>query len=282
MKITEYRGVEGLVYAKVLRDDAEAFETGTVKQLAGVAEVSRSTESSSDTHFYDNLPAIVINSTGSDTVTINTSAIGFEPLADITGQLYDEQTGMFVEQGERNNDYYALGYQTKKTDGTVVYVWRLKGMFGIPDQTNATENNGTDAKGQELTYTGISTIHKFENGKAAKAVNVDTSVNESYTAETFFASVQTPDTIQGGGVTLYDVTNTLTHVTNSNDAVSVRDGSAYLAALTAETGYEIDSVTVTMGGTDVTSTAYTSSNNVVYIASVTGAIVITATATSET
>lgn len=279
MKITEYRGVEGLVYAKVLKDDSEAFETGPVKQLAGVAEVSRTTESSSETHYYDNLPAIVITSTGSDTVTINTSAIGFEPLADITGQEYDEETGMFIEQGERKNDYYALGYQTKKTDGTVVYVWRLKGMFGIPDQTNATENDGTDANGQELTYTGISTTHKFENGKAAKAINVDTSVNESFTADTFFASVQTPDTIQGGA-TVYDVTNTLTHVVNSNADTMVRDGSAYLAALTAETGYTIDSVTVTMGGVDVTSTAYSSSNGVIYIANVTGAIVITATATA--
>lgn len=278
MKITEYRGVEGLVYAKVLKDDADTFQTGPVKRLAGVAEISRSTESSSETHYYDNLPAIVINSTGSDTVTINTSAIDFEPLADVTGQTYDEATGMFVEQGERNNDYYALGYQTKKTDGTVVYVWRLKGMFGIPDQTNATENDGTDANGQELTYTGISTVHKFGNGKAAKAVNVDTSVNESFTADTFFASVQTPDTIQAGGATFYEITNTLTHVVNSNSAVSIKESSSYLAALTAESGYSINSVTITMGGTDVTSTAYNSENGVIYIPSVTGNIVITAAA----
>lgn len=279
MKIVEWRGVERLVYAKILQDDAEAFSTGTVKPLAGVAEVSRSTESSSETHYYDNMPAIVITATGSDTVTINASAIDFDTLADITGQDYDDATGMFIEQGERDPGYYALGYETKKTDGTKVYVWRLKGMFGIPDTTNSTENDGTDANGQELTYTGISTTHKFTyNGKAAKAVNVDTSVNETITAETFFGTVQTPDTIAGGGVTSFDVTNDLTNVNNSNAAVSANEGSAYLAALTADTGYTIDSVEVTMGGTDVTATAYNSDNGVIYITNVTGAIVITATA----
>lgn len=281
MKITEYRGVEGLVYAKVTQDDAEGFATGAVKSLAGVAEISRTTESSSEAHYYDNLPAVVINATGSDEVTINASAIPFDVLADITGQEYDEAIGMFVEQ-ERDPGYYAIGYQTKKTDGTIIYVWRLKGTFSIPDTTNVTEDDGTDANGQELTYTGISTTHKFtKTGKSAKAINVDTSVNESVTAETFFETVQTPDTVQNAGTTNYDVTNTLSNVVNSNAATTVRSGSSYLAALTPATGYTMGTVTVTMGGTDVTSTAYTESNGVIYIANVTGAIVITATATES-
>lgn len=278
MKITEYRGVEGLVYSKVLQDDAENFVTGPVKRLAGVAEISRSTESSSEAHYYDNIPAVVVTSTGSDDVTINTSAIDFDVLADITGQIYDDETGMFVEQ-ERDPGYYAIGYQTKKTDGTVIYVWRLKGTFSIPDTTNQTENDGTDANGQELTYTGISTTHKFtKTNKPAKAINIDTSINDSVTADTFFASVQTPDTVSASG-SVFTVTNTLSHVSNSSTITSVVNGGQYLAVLTANEGYTISSVAVTMGGTDVTSTAYTSANGVVYIAEVTGNVVITASAT---
>lgn len=197
-KISEYRGVEGLVYAKVLQDDADGFLTSTPKSLAGVAEISRTTESSNEAHYYDNIPAVVISSTGSDEVSINTSAIPFDVLADITGQTYDQDTGMFIEQ-ERTPGYYAIGYQTKKTDGTIIFVWRLKGTFNIPGQTNATENDGTDANGQELTFTGISTTHKFtKTGKGAKAINVDTSVNTSVTAADFFSAVQTPDTVGAG------------------------------------------------------------------------------------
>lgn len=195
-KYFEYRGVSNAVYAEVTKDDGTEYTTGTVKDFTGVSEIGRTTESSTEAHYYDNIPAIIISSTGADEVSINASGIPFDVLAEITGQYYDATTGMFVEQ-ERQQKYFAFGYITQKTDGTEVLVWRLKGSFSIPNLTSATQNDGTDANGQELTYTGVSTTHKFTaNSKPAKAVNIDTSVNQTMTATTFFASVQTPDTIQ--------------------------------------------------------------------------------------
>lgn len=73
------------------------------------------------------------------------------------------------------------------------------------------------------------------------------------------------------------ITNSLTHVTNSNASVFVEEGAAYTATLSADTGYTLNSVTITMGGTDITSTAYSDGN--ISIASVTGDIIITAVAT---
>lgn len=199
MKIREYRGIEGLVYAEVIKDEAGedgAYETGPVKALAGTSELSRETETGAETHYYDNMPAVVITSTGSDTVTIAVSAIDNEVLADITGQVYDETTGMFIE-GKRKDKYFAIGYKTKKTDGSEMYVWRLKGKFGIPSSTHVTENDGTDANGQEITYTGINTTYGFEKlkGDGCKAINIDTSLGLVDTTD-FFKEVQTPDTIK--------------------------------------------------------------------------------------
>lgn len=194
MKIVEYRGIEGLVYAPITEDSTENFTTGDVKELAGVAELTKSTESSSEAHYYDNMPAVVIESTGSDEVTASVSAIPLDVLADITGQTYDETTNMFIE-GPRENKYFALGYKTKKTDGTEVYVWRLKGTFSIPKSTHNTEDDGTDANGQEITYTGISTTHKFtKTGKGAKAINVEADGKAD--VSTFFETVQTPDSVK--------------------------------------------------------------------------------------
>lgn len=199
-QIYEYRGVEGLVYAPVTQDDSNGFATGTVKSLAGVAEISKSTESSNEAHYYDNLPAVVVSSTGSDEITISASAIPYDVLAEITGQYYDAATGMFVEK-ERKPGYWAIGYQTKTTSGDVMFVWRLKGTFNVPDQTSATEDDGTDANGQEITFTGISTTHKFtKTGSAAKAITVNTSINP-VAENTFFGSVQTPDTVDPHSVT---------------------------------------------------------------------------------
>lgn len=193
MKIVEYRGIEGLVYAPITEDTTENFTTGEVKELAGTSELTRTTESSSEVHYYDNMPAITIESTGSDEVTCTVSAIPLDILADITGQVYDKTTDTFIE-GARENKYFALGYKTKKTDGTEVYVWRLKGTFSIPESTHITEDDGTDANGQELTYTGISTTHKFtKTSKGAKAINVLADGKANVTD--FFKTVQTPDTI---------------------------------------------------------------------------------------
>ena len=201
-EIVEYRGVEGLVAAEVLVDNNETtgtegtygYVTGDVFAIAGVAEISKTTDSSSETHFYDNIPAVVITNNSSDTVTINASAIPMDVLATITGQTYDSTTGSMIE-GTRDLRYFAIGYKTKKTNGDEVYVWRYKGTFNVPDQTSATENDGTDANGQELVFTGISTTHKFtKTGKGAKAMNVDVAKGLA-NVSTFFSTVTTPDTL---------------------------------------------------------------------------------------
>lgn len=194
-EIVEWRGIRNVVYAEVTKDDVESFETGEVKKLAGVAELSRTTENSSETKYYDDIPALVIDSTGADTVTCSVSAIPLEVLAEITGQDYDKDLGVLIE-GERQAKYFALGYETSKTNGEIVYVWRLKGKFSIPDSTHATKTAGTESNGQEVVYTGINTTHKFtKTGKTAKAINVEVSKNLVDTTG-FFDTVQTIDTLK--------------------------------------------------------------------------------------
>lgn len=195
-KIIEYRGARGLVAAEILKDDGTTWQTGDVFDVCGVAEISKTTESASDTHYYDNQAAIIITSTGADTITISGSAIPYDVLAKITGQTYDSSKGLFIER-ERDVKYFALGYITEDTDGNERFIWRQKGSFSIPAETSATKNAGTDANGQELVYTGINTLKTYTvEGKTRtiKAVNVNTGVNP-ITESTFFGSVQTPDTI---------------------------------------------------------------------------------------
>ena len=224
-KIYEYRGVAGLVAAPIIEDSTENFRTGEVIEVAGVSQIGKEVESTNAAHYYDNNPAVVISSTGADTITIDTSAIPFNVLAKITGQTYDSAKGLFIER-ERDPGYWALGYKTKTTDGTEIYVWRQKGTFNIPGQTNQTENDGTDANGQTLTYTGVATVHKYTvDGKlkSIKAVNVDTSINP-VDETTFFSSVQTPDTISGAPA--------VTGIGVAPSAVSVAEGAKVQLAAT--------------------------------------------------
>lgn len=196
----DFRGVDNLVYAKVTADDAESYTTGAVQDLIPVAEISKSTEASSASKYYDNIPAIVINSEGADEITITGAAIPLNVLADITGKAIDAASGALID-GPGVPPYVAIGYKYGLTDGSEVVYWRLKGKFNLPEAASATEDDGTDSSGQELTYTGVNTNHKFEStGKTAKGVVMDSRFS-TFTDSAVFAQVVTPDNLSTVGVT---------------------------------------------------------------------------------
>lgn len=208
MDVFEFRGVDNLYFAKVLQDDENGFVCDTPKKLAPVAEVGKTTDSSSEAHYYDNKAMIVINSEGADTITITVAPPELEIMAELTGRSFDPVTGMLVDN-VRENSYYAIMYRTKGTDGKYRYVSRLKGQFGIPDETSATENDGTDTNNIQLMFTGIYTEYEFTKGRynpgtatwskgSAKGVVVDTRYGLADVA-TFFSAVQTPDTVSTSG-----------------------------------------------------------------------------------
>jgi hypothetical protein len=105
------------------------------------------------------------------------------------------------------------------------------------------------------------------------------TVTISDEGETGIQFVDDEPTPPGPTPTTYTVTlPSDTNVECSNTATSVNDGASYSNTITAATGYTLGTVTVTMGGTDITSTAWNASTGAVTIASVTGNIIITATA----
>ena len=195
-EVFEFRGVDNLVFAEVTSDNAEGYVTGDVKPLSPVAEIGKTVETSSEAKYYDNKAMLTINSEGADEISLTVAPLDIEVLAEICGKYYDATTGMMVD-GERQNKYFAIGYRTKGTDGAYRYVWRLKGTFNIPDETVATENDGTDSNNQELTFTGISTTYAFTKGGACKGIVVDGRKAKA-DVSTFFETVQTPDSVKAG------------------------------------------------------------------------------------
>lgn len=121
-------------------------------------------------------------------------------------------------------------------------------VFGYVDENNNIILNGSLADG---TY---SIKYEMENGST---INIGNLVLDSNV--------------------YYSITNSLTQCTNSNSATQVVQGGSYSATITAKSGYELKSIVVKMGGTDISSTAV--SGGTITISNVTGNIVITATAT---
>lgn len=192
-KTAEFRGCDNLVIARVTKDDATGYTTGTVVSLAEVARIAKSTEQSSEMHYYDNVGKVPIKAIGSDTITMIVPALTLRTLALITGASIDPSTGAY-SSGEGDTDYeYALGYRLKLTDGTYRYVWRLKGTFSaVPDEESETESNSINTHNQTVTFTGTLTTFPFNNGGRKRDFVIDERDGMANVSR-FFEQVHTPD-----------------------------------------------------------------------------------------
>ena len=201
-KIVEYRGCKGLVFAEVTNDDNETgtghgYITGTVTDLAGIAEVSKTVSVSRVSKYYDNRAAIVITGEGEDVVTFTASIPTMKVQAAINGRVYDETLKMYIECPIVNK-YYAVGYIIEDTDGTEYFIWRHKGYFMAPDETSATQDEGTDGNNMSLEFHGIYTNHEFANGGGSgvkKHIKSYKMANDgTLDLSAFFSTVTSPDT----------------------------------------------------------------------------------------
>ena len=156
----------------------------------------------------------------------------------------------------------------------------------IPQLGDSSVNNFTDTN-----MINESQIYNALNGKDKVTIywTVYSAVsNIDLTLTSYFARVKIfkiwidkNSTESGGGTTpetYYKITNNISHCINSNSASSVLKDSSYKATITPKGGYNITSITVTMGGTDITSTVL--SGHVINIPKVTGDVIITAECTA--
>lgn len=197
MNFEEYRGVENLVIAELNETTGENGKIiekyGPVQRLSGVQQVSGEVNESSETHYYDNMSAIVVESEGEDTYTLVVSVPSKKTRALIEGLTYDEETGALLGT-KKNKKYFALGFIANKTSGVDEYNWIYKGKFSGGAKTHDTKTDGTDTSNMEYTYTSIHSATKYEKGGNCKYLSVDNDGTADLT--NFFKQVTTPDTLQ--------------------------------------------------------------------------------------
>lgn len=124
-----------------------------------------------------------------------------------------------------------------------------------------------------LSTEGFS-LQTTKNGKGQTALTLrgHVSINAQKVVPMLFYSV-------GADQTTTTVTQTLTHVHSTFVGNSAEIGAPFTAVLTADDGYTLSTPTITMNGSSASSSY---SNGFINIASVTGPIVITASATAST
>lgn len=166
-------------------------------------------------------------------------------------------------------------YSVANSIGTAFDAWKM----AIPNACFYRNNDSASMTFWGITYGEDVTYDKTAGTAKDTAFTVNVLTPSEQAIHSFCYGAGRDRTI-GYAATVYrNITNSLSHVSNSNAAVSVEDGAAYTATLKADSGYTMGSVVIKMGGVDITSTVYTASTGAISIASVTGDVVITAVAT---
>lgn len=141
------------------------------------------------------------------------------------------------------------------------------GMVEVPDSGgNANQGTGLTSTEKNLMLTLFKAV-PYISDVSATMKSLEAIWNSSSGGD---------DSGGGEGVTNYTIAYNLTNVKADYSATSIVEGGSLTVNLTPGTNAVLGEVVVTMGGVDVTATAY--SNGQISISSVTGNVVITATA----
>lgn len=195
----------------------------------------------------------------SGTLTYNYSGKNAPKIINIHGHIH-------------NNKYGKLKFIDDNTELNIMRIATPNSSFN----GNASTNRYTEYGDYSITTEEANKIKKVANSKADTSATFYLIDLDGQVIYSVGYGADIDRTIPYKEATIYTVTYSLTDVDSSNTATSAVEGTAYTTTLSVGSDCAIDSVTVTMGGVDITATAY--SNGVVTIAEVTGNIVITATA----
>lgn len=194
MQEAEFRGTDNLWVAKVTKDDSGGYTVGTLVNLTPSGQISKTINSSSETHYYSNVGMITIVTKGGDTVTVTTPVLSLAKIGLLTGQTVDSDTGALLT-GELEETYFALIYRVQLTDNTWRYVVKYKAMLSAPpEEVSTTRSDGVDTNGQQLEFVCQQTVFEFTNGGHVDGIELDERDGKC-DFSTFFSTVYTPDTI---------------------------------------------------------------------------------------
>ena len=191
-------GLKNAYIALVSQDDASAYAAGTPETLSPSINASLKAATNKKVQYADDQPYDVMNSEGETTLELEVTGLSVQMLAYLTGRVWNVTNGRMFDNPGATPPFFALGFQSLKSNGSYRYFWFLKGRFDMPDEELATLSDSPDPKTVKLTFTALKTIYQFTlSGSVtdgAKRVVGDAD-STNFVATGWFTSVQVP--VQG-------------------------------------------------------------------------------------
>ena len=179
----------------------------------------------------------------------------------ITNMLYQRVEECFTERVKER--YFALRERVLSASSIIEVYERLTDTITAHEGLLAEDFASTTADG---AFTGIpsqstNNIQQIRNFIAKRLGYMDSTMEVL------------------GEASIYSVTANLTGCSIDNSTSTVVEGESYTATLTEDSGYTLNTVSVIMGGVDITSEVY--SEGVITIPSITDDVIITAVANAK-
>ena len=188
-------GLKNLYIAAVTQDDTSAYAAGTPETLAPAVTATQKATTNQKVQYADDAPFDAMSAEGETSIELEITGIPVAMLAYLTGRVWNSTNGRMFDNSGATPPYFALGFQSVKSTGTIRYYWYLKGRFSMPDDEAATLADSPDPKTIKLTFTAIKTIYQFTlSGSVtdgAKRVIGDAD-STNFVATGWFTSVQVP------------------------------------------------------------------------------------------
>ncbi len=207
-------------------------------------------------------------------ITLGTTGTPLKAASTMFGHEVDFEKRKVVYKATDEANYVGMGITgVEKVDGVTQYIALIILCAKFADSAESYQTKGDQLQFNTPSIEGNAIVADDEgNWKITEIFDTEEEA-VAFIKETL--NIEDP-------AAEFNVTQTLSHVSSSFTGDKVQEGAALNATLTADSHYDIDSVTVTMGGTDITATAYTAADGTVAIAEVTGDVVITASAAKIT
>lgn len=251
--------------------------------------------------YYDDLYNALYPPVPATGITLNKSAIRMLDLgdeetlvatvtpADTSDTVVWESSDPDIASVDQNGKVTAIDYGSTTitaTAGSVsatcaIAVAALSSITAVFTQGGQTiySDDTLDSLKQYLTVTATYSDGETEDVPAEDYTLSGTlTVGTSTITVTYEEETDTFEVTVTQAVTRYTITNNLTHVASSNPAVIVEENDSFTTSLGIQTGYTLLSVSVTMGGVDVTAEVYNTETRQISIAAVTGNVILTAAA----
>lgn len=184
-------GVDKFHYATLTTDNSTTLAYGAVKSVPMTIELNVTMNSSTETLFADNQPAIVYSTIGVVEVTMNRTNLPNDFLAEILGSPV--QGGVRYVTNTQSSPYVGIAWRQLYSDGTYAYVKLFKGKFAEPDHNARTKEDGIEFQTREIVGNFVATVHeKTAGGKTFKLLMaVADEKDAGYTNEgsTWFTSM---------------------------------------------------------------------------------------------